>query len=300
MGPKSNKTEVIISYLVIKVNVLIRLYNGWMKQFSGAHLFEVSQMAYIDPKMAERVRDPELVRRHIGRAIQLSGSVEAEVGASGAIPERMLPRMHPHFSRFLGYWYPQEHWHGVSQLVLLDILGLEPLPQKAVKVTNVHKALGIFAKASDTAHDIAELGILTYMSLGELETEEAYRSMAGIMTRIGEPDLAKLFGRTAHQETVHLGFQSTRAKELAAQMPGWAVHTTGRIIEKIYYPVGVDRKSNERKAAMGHMINTICDDNGVALAYDVAVLAHSMLPAISKESDFAYKGYAECLEELVA
>ncbi len=145
---------------------------------------------------------------------------------------------------------------------------------------------------SERVHDSEELGILTYMALGELD---AYRAFAKIMSENQELSIAKLFGHTARQESIHLGYQSTRAIELAATMKDSHVERVGDIIEKIYWPVGTTKDDVIRKKAIGHMMRTVCDDDGEALAMGAAKLAHSILPSMSATSPFLLNRYSECL-----
>ena len=77
---------------------------------------------------------------------------------------------------------------------ILSIIGLKPLEQHASKVTKAHKALGLASSLNSRLHDVIELAALSYMAIGELETQTAYRSIARILHTNGELPLSRYFG----------------------------------------------------------------------------------------------------------
>lgn len=250
-----------------------------------------------DPLAGNLIRNPEVVRDALGLNFQYSQPVEAEVSESYELVEALWGNMSEQDAEFFSLWLWQEYGHAESQLSVLERMALEPMPT-VHKKTSLIKVAGTITKATPGLSEAMDVGIFAYMALGELETKFAYQKEAGILAKLGEHGLARVMGKMAHQEGLHLEYQSSQARQRFEQLRGWQQRLVRIFIESQYRPVGVQRDNSERMQGFGNMIVTVSDDEGSAVAHTIQALATEIVN-ISPASSFVAKRYKECIDSLV-
>ena len=171
------------------------------------------------------------------------------------------------------------------------------MPQKPTKITTLHRIIGALCASSEIAMNMTQLGVLSYMAFGELETQTFYVNLAGMARRQSELELSKAFGKTSHTEGLHLAYQKAEAIETASRMGPLRVRAIGKIVTWAYKPVEVGAKDPQRAKAFGQLLRTATDDNGQKLASNIAVLANQIFPSIKPTNKFMHKKYARYVKK---
>ncbi|MES2971488.1 MAG: hypothetical protein V4702_04150 [Patescibacteria group bacterium] len=244
----------------------------------------------------ELIEIVEVADQIVGEATEYSQPIEAEVAESLGLVEALLPNMSEQDAEFFNLWLWQEQGHANTQLSILNRFGR--LPQPTIhKVTPLVKAVSIVTGTSAGLHEAMEVGVLTYMALGELETKIYYTEQARKLMKQGERDLARVFGHQAYQEGLHLQYQRTEAQERYAKLRDWQKHIVRTFIERQYRPVGVKRNNHQRMQGFGNLIITVSSDGGTKLASTVQALATELVK-VSPTSNFVARRYKACIDEL--
>lgn len=218
---------------------------------------------HIDRVIA-RIRRPDLVREHLGAPLLYAQRVEAEVAQ---LPiDVALP--HPpdsYLGRFLAVWTPDETGHGEAQARLLRALDMT-VPEARTDDWLASHLAGLLSRASSRAYEVVSM---TYHSVGAMNEKlamSAYKAMATIAAGIGEQELAdELFSPMRRDESMHLGFYRTYARELRRGLRPWQRAVVRRLVVQTYAPVGARREKH--KASLGHTLMVLeqdPDDPGIA------------------------------------
>lgn len=265
---------------------------------SSEILKRIDEQPEINPAVGKLVNDNDAVVASLGPALQYAQAVEAEVEASALVAGILLPNPNEELGYFLAVWKYQEKTHGEAELKVLRTVDLKPKPTVDHKTSMALRTAGLLARVSSGFHDIAEVGVLAYMALGEDEVLSAYPKMKQELLRIGEDDLAEeLFAPMIAQEALHKSYQVAAVAERVDQLRPWQVQIAGKYIEHFYLPVGVQRSNTERMRGFGQMAVTLSPDNPLEPAHRAENLAARLLDMAPSSSGFLVRRYQECIDE---
>ena len=215
----------------------------------------------LDPDRVDRaiarIRRPDLVREHLGAPLLYAQRVEAEVAQ---LPiDVALP--HPPDSplgRFLRVWTPDETGHGEAQARLLQALDM-PVPEAATDDWLASHVAGLLGRLSARAYGIVSMTYHTVGAMNEKLAMSAYKAMATIAGGIGEQELAdELFSPMRRDESMHLGFYRTYARELRRELRPWQRRVVRNLVVQTYAPVGARR--DKHRASLGHTLMVLEQD----------------------------------------
>lgn len=272
-----------------------------MKALASSEILKsIEDQPRIDPQVGTWIHNPELfaINPKLGPIVQRSQPVEAESVVSIKIAETLTPKRDDDIEKFFSEWLEQEGDHGDSQAVVLETIGLEPMPTIDRKTSAAIYAAGIIARASKKFRNIAMVGVLTYMAIGEDEVLSLYPKMRDELFAKGETDLVNgLFTPMIDQETLHKSFQVTAAREQIDEMEDWQVGIVGAYIEEFYRPVSVQRHNKQRMRDFGQMAVTLSPGDPLAPARRAEHVAAKLLNMAPESSGFLQLRYQECINE---
>lgn len=140
---------------------------------------------------------------------------------------------------FMTMWNREEFWHGEALAAVLKVHGIyvdyDEIKAKRAKL-GWNLALGPL-KQSALSNLVGSDFIAVHMSWGaanELSAVAAYRRMAAMHNH---PALSPLLKRIAQQETRHVAFYTTQARERLEQSPR-AQKLVNLLLSKVWRPVG--------------------------------------------------------------
>jgi len=243
----------------------------------------------------ESMRRPDLVRERLAAPLLYAQRVEAEVAQ---LPiDKALPHADDDYmGRFLAVWTPDEVGHGEAQERLMQVLGLQ-----AAEVKTDDKAVafvgGLMTRSSRRLHEVALMGYHTVGAMNEKLAMSAYQQMGRIAVDIGEPELADvLFGPMRRDESLHLGYYRTYARELGRQLQPWQRNLVRWVLVKNYAPVGARRPKH--KATLGRTLAALgedLDDPGIAEL--IQAIAQEVLDKDGPElPPFARMAFVRCAD----
>lgn len=244
----------------------------------------------------ERLRRPDDVARRIAPALRYAQRVEAEV--AGLSIETLLPNAHHDLhGRFLAVWVPDELGHAEALSRLLRALGLstvEPRPADAVPFHN--RVAGRLGRQSRHAYEMVSMTYHTIGAMNERLALGAYGRIAEILHELGERHLVDaMFGPMRRDESMHLGYYRTYARQLRPRLKSWQLALVRALIVHTYAPVGAGEKRD--KALFGETLRVLeLDPENPS----VATAAHDIATElIAKEGrtlpPFALKAMRACL-----
>jgi hypothetical protein len=243
-----------------------------------------------------RIREPDVVREHIGDALLYAQRVEAEVG--GLSIETLLPHSTDDYvGRFLTVWVPDEQGHGEAQARLARALGLqpyEPRPEDAVPLHN--RAAGFLARLLPRVKSMIEMTYHTIGAINERLALEAYRRMAAILEHHGEDEMAKvLMVPMRNDEAAHLSYYRTYARQLCPTLAAWQLAVVRALIVHTYAPVGAGEHPD--KAPLGRaLLQLESDPDNPGIATSVQAIAEELLADGAALRPFVRQSLRKCVD----
>jgi len=220
-----------------------------------------------------RIGNAEPLRDRIGDAIRYSQRVEAEV--AGLSIETLLPYATDDYDgQFLDVWVPDERGHGDALDLLAKSLGLPPeVPRDASAVPVHNRIAGLLGRRSAAVYEIVSMMYHSIGAMNERLALGAYTEMGRITSTLGEDELATvLFAHLRRDESAHLGYYRTYARQLRTRIAPWQLATARAMIVNTYAPVGAGDKKD--KPLFGRTLSILEEDpespNAAALLQAIA------------------------------
>jgi hypothetical protein len=224
-----------------------------------------------------RLRRPGQVASRLGPALRYAQRVEAEV--AGLSIETLLPNAHRDLhGRFLAVWVPDELGHAEALGRLLRGLDLPPVDPRAADSVPVHnRVAGLLGRLSLRAYEIVSM---TYHSIGAINERlalGAYTRIAEILDELGErPLVHAMFGPMRRDESMHLGYYRTYARQQRHRLKPWQLTLVRALIVNTYAPVGAGMKRD--KPLFGDALRVLDDDpHNPAVAAAVHDIANELI-----------------------
>jgi hypothetical protein len=242
------------------------------------------------------IRSPGAVATRLAGAVRYSQRVEAEV--AGLSIEVLLPHATDDYDgRFLTTWVPDELGHAEAQEVLLTHLDLplqEPRLDDAVPAHN--GVAGLLGRLSRSAYEMTSMAYHAIGAINERLASAAYSRMAEILEEMGETRLAgTLFRPMRRDESLHLGYYRTYARQLRSRLAWWQLTAVRALIVQTYAPVGAGDRAD--KPLFGEALEVLEDDpENPAVAHAVHDIAHELLARTDRQlPPFVLQAMQSCL-----
>ena len=217
----------------------------------------------------------------------------------GSASTALLPRAVGDFDgRFLAVWVPDELGHADAQAILLDHLGLpayQSRPADAVPLQ--HRLAGSLGQLSAHAYEIVSLAYHAIGAINERLAIAAYARMSAIAREMGEVELAEaLFGPMRCDESAHLGYYRTYARQLSPRLAPWQRAVVRSLVVHTYAPVGAGRATD--KAPFARALAALEQDpHNPAIAPLVDQIAVELLPHPAATPPFVVTAMRRCLNQ---
>ena len=244
------------------------------------------------------LRDRDAVRARLAAPLAYSQRVEAMV--TGLCIETLMPRTGTgdgYIHRFLAVWTPDEQGHALALERLLAELDIEPFPLPQDEPVPFHNRLaGLLGKMSVRMHETVELVYHSIGAMNERLAFSAYERMSEILTELGEHGLADtLLKPLRRDESAHLGYYRTAARELRDRLDRWQIAVARNIITHTYSPVGAGEKKD--KPAFAATLRSLGGDGEQSDLVDrVQQIAESLLSVDERKlRPFVQKSFDRCL-----
>ena len=244
------------------------------------------------------LRDPDAVRARLAAPLAYSQRVEAMV--TGLSIETLMPRTGTgdgYIHRFLAVWTPDEQGHALALDRLLTLLDIEPFPLPQDEPVPLHNKLaGLLGTMSKRMHETVELVYHSVGAMNERLAFSAYERMSEILTELGEHGLVDtLFKPLRRDESAHLGYYRTAARELRDRLDRWQIAVARNLITHTYSPVGAGEKKD--KPAFAATLRALGDGAASRELVDrVQLIAESLLSTDEHElRPFVQKSFDRCL-----
>ena len=145
----------------------------------------------------------------------------------------------PEVTAFLTHWAYEEFWHGEA---LDEVLRVHGMVADYAHIREVRLSQGIKDRLAPisqaiTANVIGDDFVAVHMSWGTINEWSAHSAYARMIQREDHPELTKLLRRIQHQETRHLAFYASQAKDRLARSAG-ARRLTRLAMKAFWGPVG--------------------------------------------------------------
>jgi len=145
----------------------------------------------------------------------------------------------PEVTAFLTHWAYEEFWHGEA---LDEVLRVHGMLADYAHIREVRLAQGIKDRLAPinqalAANIIGEDFVAVHMSWGAINEWSAHAAYARMMQREDHPELTKLLKRVQKQETRHLAFYASQAKDRLERSAG-ARKLTRFAMKAFWGPVG--------------------------------------------------------------
>lgn len=224
------------------------------------------------------IRNPERLAERLAAPLQYSQRVEAEVAGLGI--EVLLPHAAAHgdfVGRFLEIWVPDELGHAEALARVIHRLELDIQHPGNPSVPVHNRIAGMLGRISASAYELVSY---TYHSIGAINERlalAAYARMAEIVTELGEHELAEvLFAKLRSDESAHLGYYRTHARQLAGRVAPWQRKATRTLIVRTYAPVGAGKAAD--KPAFGAVLAALeADPHDFSIGRQIDELARDLL-----------------------
>jgi hypothetical protein len=207
----------------------------------------------------ERIHRPDVLAVRLGDALRYAQRVEAEV--AGLSIETLLPyAADDHVGRFLTVWVPDELGHGSALEHLLEALMLPAFVARPAETVPWHnRVAGWLGQRSRHVYEMVSMTYHTIGAINERLALEAYARMATISADLGEVELADaLFQPLRRDESAHLGYYRTYARQLRLRLSSWQLAAVRALIATTYAPVGAGMR--EDKPPFGRTLLALEDD----------------------------------------
>jgi hypothetical protein len=244
----------------------------------------------------DRIRDADAVARRLAPALRYAQRVEAEV--AGLSIETLLPNAHRDLhGRFLKIWVPDELGHAEALGRLLHRLALKPVDARPATSVPLHnRVAGLLGRLSVHAYQMVSMAYHSIGAVNERLALAAYGRIAEILDELGErPLVDHMFGPMRHDESMHLGYYRTYARQLRQHLAPWQRMLVRALIVHTYAPVGAGLKRD--KALFGETIRALeSDPENPAVASAVHDIAVELLATDDRSlPPFALKAMRACL-----
>lgn len=145
----------------------------------------------------------------------------------------------PEITTFLTMWGYEEYWHGE---VLADVLGAHDIPtgddhQREVRTRNKLKSRISPIQNSILANAIGDDFVATHMAWGAINEWATFSGYHRLAELEQNSVLSELLHRIAKQETRHIAFYASQARERLAASPR-AQKITRFVLKNFWKPVG--------------------------------------------------------------
>ena len=190
-------------------------------------------------RAVERIRRPDAVASRLSESVRYAQRVEAEV--AGLSIETLLPYASTDYiGRFLAVWVPDERGHGEALERLLKTLGLPAYVPRGEEVVPLHNRIaGRLGRLSGHAYEMVAMTYHTIGALNERLAMGAYGQLATVASELGEDELVEtLFSPLRRDESAHLGYYRTYARQLRPRLRRWQLAVVRALIVHTYAPVG--------------------------------------------------------------
>jgi hypothetical protein len=249
-------------------------------------------------QVVTRLERREVLADRLAASIRYSQRVEAEVADLGI--ETLLPYATDDYdARFLEVWVPDERGHGTALEMLLGALELPTYVARPADTVPIHNRLaGLLGRLTSHAYEMVSL---TYHSIGAMNERlamAAYTRMAEICRQeTGHVELADtLLTPMRRDESLHLGFYRTYARQLGQRLAPWKVAAVRLLVVHTYAPVGAGLEPD--KGPLGQVLLELEDDpDDPATARMVQAVAQELLGAGDRElPPFVRSELLSCVE----
>jgi len=145
----------------------------------------------------------------------------------------------PEITTFLTMWGYEEYWHGE---VLADVLAAHHIPtgnehQREVRTRQKWKSRISPIQQSILANAVGEDFVATHMTWGAVNEWATFAGYQRLAELENHPALSELLNRIAKQETRHIAFYATQARDRLAASPR-AQKITRFVLSNFWKPVG--------------------------------------------------------------
>jgi hypothetical protein len=239
------------------------------------------------------LRDPDAVRARLAAPLAYSQRVEAMV--TGLSIETLMPRTGTgdgYIHRFLAVWTPDEQGHALALDRLLHELDVEPFPLPEDEPVPFHNRLaGLLGAMSKRMHETVELVYHSVGAMNERLAFSAYERMSEILVELGEHGLADtLLKPLRRDESAHLGYYRTAARELRDRLDRWQIAVARNVITHTYSPVGAGEKRD--KPAFAATLRSLGDSD---IVDRVQLIAESLLSVDERKlRPFVQRSFDRC------
>jgi len=214
--------------------------------------------------------------------------------------ETLLPRTASgdgYINRFLTVWTPDEQGHALALDRLLVALDIAPVPLPQDEPVPFHNKLaGLLGTMSERMHETVELVYHSVGAMNERLAFSAYERMSEILTELGEHRLVDtLLKPLRRDESAHLGYYRTVARELRDRLDRWQIAVARSVITHTYSPVGAGEMKD--KPAFAATLLALGDREARTELVDrVQLIAESLLSVDERKlRPFVQKSFDRCL-----
>jgi hypothetical protein len=147
----------------------------------------------------------------------------------------------PEVTTFLTMWNYEEHWHGEALAEVLAAHGIQTgdAHTRAVRLRQGFKDKVAPIKQSLLANLIGDDFVATHMTWGAINEWLTHAGYSKLMELEDHPVLTELLSRIAKQETRHIAFYATQARDRLTRSAR-ARHITRLALCRAWKPVGSD------------------------------------------------------------
>ncbi|GAB2621415.1 ferritin-like domain-containing protein [Streptomyces capparidis] len=145
----------------------------------------------------------------------------------------------PDVTAFMSMWAFEEFWHGEA---IDDVLRLHGQKADYDHIRSVREAQGLKDRISPiyqsiAANSIGEDFVAVHMTWGAINEWSAHAAYGSLMEKEEHPELTKLLTRIQRQETRHLAFYASQARERLARSKR-ARQLARFVTQRFWQPVG--------------------------------------------------------------